>query len=580
VSQPRPWLVPLGRALIIALAVLPVLAAFYMMCTHWVPVPYWDEWDSPGKQLAAYYRGNLSFADLFSQHNESRSFFPRLVYLALYLTAGWDVRCGMAATFVLACAGSAGLYAVARRTNPSQGAVLLMFAVMNFLLFSPRQYENFLYAIMGEVFTPPCALILAILVNLSNLSLKWKALVNAALAVISTYTFANGMLLWVLAFPLGITSVLRPEEARFRNFWRMAYASIGVLSIFCYFTSYHHPPLSPPFVSPLERLPALLHFFLYWIGSLFRVGDPALCGAIVVLLFGGLAAVAISQGRRTGEWRAHYPWLILGCYPLISGGIVAMGRLGFGYFMAGDVRYTVSTAFCYIAVVGLGFSVCAQAKRRPLKSGIAFSAAIGFLVILVSLWAITFKKERRFLPILTAVRQHSLLVLRWSEAIPQNPEIALLSPYPLADVVAITRILAEHDALRPRVVSQKLAAAVSARPDTAGASAGTLEAAKFEAGELSFHGWARVPDQDRPADCVVLGFEVDGEWKPFCVVETGGNRPDAPQLGSAALKRAGFSGDVRLANFPRGETILKAWAIDLQNERTFPLSGEASVQNR
>ena len=285
----------------------------------------------------------------------------------------------MVATFVLACAGSAGLYAVSRRTNPSHGAVLLMFAVMNFLLFSPRQYENFLYAIMGEVFAPPCALILAILVNLSNLSLKWKALVNAALAFISTYTFANGMLLWVLAFPLGTTSALRPEEARFRRFWRMAYASIGALSIFCYFISYQHPPLSPPFVSPLERLPALLHFFLFWIGSLFRVGDPALCGAVVVLLFGGLAAVAIAQGRRTGEWRAHYPWLILGCYPLISGGIVAMGRLGFGYFMAGDVRYTVSTAFFYIAVVGLGFSVYAQAKRRPLKSGIAFSAAIVFL---------------------------------------------------------------------------------------------------------------------------------------------------------------------------------------------------------
>lgn len=580
-NQPRPWLANLGRTFLIGLAVLPVLAAFYMMCTHWVPVPYWDEWDSPGKQLAACYRGNLSFSDLFSQHNESRSFFPRLLYLAMYLTAGWDVRYGMLATFVLACAGSAGLYAVSRRTNPSRGAVLLMFAVMNFLLFSPRQYENFLYAVMGEAFTPACALVFAILVNLSNLSLKWKALVNAALAFIGTYTFANGMLLWVLAFPRGTTSALRPEETRLRSFWRMAYALIGALSIFCYFISYHRPPLSPPFVSPLERLPALLHFFLYWIGSLFRVGSPALCGAVVVLLFGGLAAVAILQGRRTGVWRAHYPWLIVGCYSLISGGIVAMGRLGFGYFMAGDVRYTVSTAIFYIAVAGLGFSVYAQVKRRPLKSGIAVSAAIVFLGILLPLWAITFKKERRFLPILSAVRQHSLLVLRWSEAIPQNPEIASLSPYPLADVAAIIRTLAEHDALRPRLVSQKLAATVNTRPNTAGASAGTLETARFEAGQLSFHGWARVPDQDRPADCVVLGFKAaDGEWKPFCVVETGGNRPDAQQLGSAALKRAGFSGEIRSTNFPSGEIILEAWAVDLENQRTFPIAGEASVQNR
>jgi hypothetical protein len=154
----------------------------------------------------------------------------------------------------------------------------------------------------------------------------------------------------------------------------------------------------------------------------------------------------------------------------------------------------------------------------------------------------------------TAVRQHSLLVLRWSEAIPLNPEIALLSPYPLADVVAIIRTLAEHDAVRPRLVSQKLAAAVNARPNPAGASAGTLEAARFEAGELSFHGWARVPDQDRPADCVVLGFEANGEWS-FCVLKR--EEPADAPAGKRALKHAGFSGGSGQPT-SRGEIILKA----------------------
>lgn len=558
----------------IGLAVLPVLAALYMMGTHWVPVPYWDEWDSPGQQLAAYYRGTLGFADLFSQHNESRSFFPRLLYLAIYLPAGWDVRYGMVVTFALACAGSAGLYQIARRTNPSPAAGLLMFAAMNFLLFSPRQYENFLYAIMGEVFTPACALLCAILVNLSNLSLKWRVFVNAALAFTSTYTFANGMLLWVLAFPLETRPAIPPGRARSRNSWRMVYAFIGAVSVICYFISYRHPPLSPPFASPLGRLPALLHFLLVWIGSLFSVSAPALWGALVLSLFGGLAAVAISQGRRTGEWRAHYPWLILGCYSLISGCIVAAGRLDFGYFMAADVRYTVTTAFFHIAVVGLGFSVYAQAKPRALTARFAVPAAIVSSLILLSLWSATFKKERRFLHTFTAVRQHSLLVLRWSEAIPQNPEIALLSPYPLADVVAIVRTLAQNDALRPRLVTEKLATAVSTRPDTAKASAGTLETARFEAGELSFQGWARLPDQDRPADCVILGFiSLDGKSKPFCVVETAGNRRDARQTG-----RAGFSGRVRAPNVAPGEITLRAWAVDLRNERTFPMAGEARLQ--
>jgi hypothetical protein len=549
-----------------------------MMCAHWVPMPYWDEWDSPGQQLAAYYRGTLGLAELFSQHNESRSFFPRLLYLALYLPAGWDVRIGMAVTFALVCAGSVGLYRILRETDPSSGAVLLVFAVMNFLLFSPRQYENFLHAVMIEAFAPVCALIFALLINLSDRSLKAKTLANSALAFVATYTFANGMLLWLLAFPLETT---RARDSRTRIFWRMAFVLIAAASLVGYFISYRHPPLSPPFVSPFAQLPALLHFYLVWLGSLFSAGAPALCGAVVLLLFLGLALAAISQIRRTGAWRMHYPWLVLGCYTLISGCVVAVGRLGFSYSMAGDVRYTASTVFLYIAIVGLGFSVAAHAKSPPKVRRIAIPAAIVALLLLGALWAITFKKERTLLRTLTAARQHCLLVLRWSEAIPQNPEMALLSPYPARDVLTTIRALVENDALRPRLVSQKLAGAVKARPNTDAGSAGNLDAARLEsAGQLAFQGWARVPDQDRPADCVVLGFEtVETIWKPFCVAETGGNRPDVAQhFGPAALDRAGFSGRVDATHLPHGDLTLKAWAIDLRNERVFPIAGAVSLQ--
>ena len=41
-----------------------------------------------------------------------------------------------------------------------------------------------------------------------------------------------------------------------------------------------------------------------------------------------------------------------------------MARLGFDYSMAGDARYTAFSAFFYIAVLGLGFSVYAEAKPQ------------------------------------------------------------------------------------------------------------------------------------------------------------------------------------------------------------------------
>jgi hypothetical protein len=251
--------------------------------------------------------------------------------------------------------------------------------------------------------------------------------------------------------------------------------------------------------------------------------------------------------------------------------------------MAGDARYTAFSAFLYVAVLGLGFSVYTGMKPRALTARIALSAAVISLVVILALWAITFKTERRLLRIFKPAWEHSLLVMRWSVAIPQNPEIGLLTPDPPHQTLATIRTLAENDALRPRLVSQRLANAINERPNTDSASAGTLDGATLEAsGHLTFQGWARLPDQDRPADCVVLGFETsDGGWKPFCVFETGGNRPDvARTLGSGALARAGFSGRVDAASLPRGETTLKAWAIDLENERAFPIGGAVKLPPR
>jgi hypothetical protein len=555
-----------------------------MMWTHWVPVPFWDEWDAPGGQLASYYRGTLTFAELCSQHNEHRLLFPRLIWLPMAIVAGWDVRHEMVLTFCFVCLGSVGIYRLLRAANGTSAGRAFVFALMNLVLFSPRQYETFLVGAQGQTFVPTFMLVLALLVNLSRKSLQTKTTVNAAIAHVSTYSFGNGMLVWLLAFPLDTRSAdPRTGRQRTRIFWRALYILIAGLSVASYFISYRHPPLAPPVVSPIAQLSAFLRFVLVWIGSLFNVGAPATCGAVVLFLFCGLSGVAIWQMRRTGVWQLHYPWLVLGSYTVLSGSVAAIARLGFDYSMAGDARYTAFSAFLYIAVLGLAFSVCTQAKARTLTARIVLSAVVVLLVVLLTLWTITFKKERLLLRIFTPAWKHSLLVLRWSEAIPQNPEIGLLSPYPVQETVSTIRTLAENDALRPRLVSPKLASAVNQRPNTDDASAGTLDAARLDAtNHLLFQGWARVPNEDRPADCVVLGFETsDGVWKPFCLVETGGKRPDvARHFGNVALAPAGFSGGVDATSLPRGDITLRAWAIDYQNERAFPVGGAVRLQSR
>lgn len=581
-NQPHPWSVVPGRVLIIGLCFLPALCAFYIMWTHWVPVPFWDEWDTPGAQLASYYRGTLTFTELCSQHNEHRLLFPRLVWLPMAIVFGWDVRHGMVLTFCFVCLGATGLYQLLRSSNGTAVGRAFVFGLMNLVLFSPRQYETFLVGAQGQTFVPTFMLVLALIVNLSGKSLRTKTIVNAALAHVSAFSFGNGLLVWLLAFPLETGAPdLQATRQRPRIFWWAVYALMAVLSVASYFISYRHPSSTPPIVSPIAQLPAFVRFVLVWIGSLFSVGATATRGAIFLLIFGALAAVAVRQMRRGGAWQSHYPWLVLGCYTITSGLVAAMARLGFDYSMAGDARYTAFSAFFYIAVLGLGFSVYAGMKPRALTRRVALSAALVTLVVLLALWAITFKEERRLLGIFKPAWKHSLLVMRWTAAIPQNPEIALLTPDPIWKTVATIHTLAENDALRPRLVSQKLASAISNPPTSSVPSAGTLDGATLEAtGRLSFQGWARVPDRDRAADCVVLGFETpDGVWKPFCVFETGGDRPDvARHFGSGALARAGFSGRVDATSLPRSDFTLRAWAIDSKTERAFPMEGALRLQ--
>jgi hypothetical protein len=578
-NGPASW----QKLFFLAVCSLPALCAFYMIWKHWVPVPFWDEWETPGGQIASYFRGTLTFAELCSQHNEHRLLFPRLIWLPLAILAGWDVRHGMVLTFCFVCLGSAGLYQLLRSSSGSALGRVFTFALMNLVLFSPRQYETFLVGAQGQTFVPTFMLLLALIVNLSGKSLRTKALLNAAAAHVSTYSFGNGMLAWLLAFPLETRSAKLASSLRQRILWRAAYVFMAGLSIASYFISYRHPAIAPPVVSPLMQLPAFVRFVLVWIGSLFSVERPAFAGAVVLLVFGGLAALAIRQIRSTGAWRAHYPWLVLGCYTVVSGCVAAMARLGFDYSMAGEARYTAFSAFLYIATLGLGFSVYSEAKSRALTSRIGVSLAAVSLALILPLWAITFKNERRLLRTLKPAWEHSLLVVRWSAAIPQNPELALLSPYPLQETIGTIQTLAEHDALRPGLVSQKLAGAIREPPETSAPTAGRLDGASIDAtSHLIFQGWARLPDQDRPADCVVLGFVTsEGAWKPFCVVETGWKRPDLAGLsGSGALARAGFFGKIDATSLPRGEITLKACAIDLQNERAFPIAGEAKLQSR
>ena len=65
----------IGLALLL-LALIPFVVAIIVTVRHWLPLPSWDEWQTPGLLLTSYANGTLRISDFFLQHNESRMAVP------------------------------------------------------------------------------------------------------------------------------------------------------------------------------------------------------------------------------------------------------------------------------------------------------------------------------------------------------------------------------------------------------------------------------------------------------------------------------------------------------------------------
>ena len=166
----------------------------------------------------------------------------------------------MTVFFLEVCLLSVLLWRLLRRTPGSTPvAALTTWVVMMFLCFSPVQFENFLYGIQLEPFFVGLAVVAVAAVNLSALSFRSKTLINLLFAFVSTYTYANGMVLWPLALPLAAPSDSTPR--RRRVLWSGIYLLAATVAIGFYFVGYKRPSYHPEFgfaPAPGPRSGALL----------------------------------------------------------------------------------------------------------------------------------------------------------------------------------------------------------------------------------------------------------------------------------------------------------------------------------
>lgn len=579
------------RYLLLLLACLPALLALRVQLKHWVNVPIWDEWDTPGVAILHASQHTLTWADLFAQHNESRKVLPRLICIALAIPAGWDVRHAMALTSLSFWAMSALVVTCLRRAfGALTSEALLAWAAVNFLLFAPTQYENFLSGFAFELLIPVFCLFGAIAINLSQRRFAEKVIWNSFLALLATYTFAHGMILWALAIPIPRHDEWSPETRRIKlAVGYLVYFGIAVGAISSYFIGYHRPAVAPD-PATLSQAPQVLDFLTVWFGALFRsqVVGPRTAGFIVELAFSfAIVASLAFLHRNPGRWRNYYPWLALGAFSLGSGILTAVGRVNMGVdavFNTGfdgfsSVKYNATSVFAGVAIIG----ILANLHRDRLASASKawWPMTIGFFTALFCVaWIGALAEEWTRIKLFQYNRKSARIAIIWSKALPENPDLVRAYPY-LEGFPARVDEMKRAGLLRIPAVSEKIAEAIRQRPPDDDMRGGNLDRGSTQPdGRFRIAGWARIPPHNARAEYVVLGWdEGENSFHPFAAATTGSARPDVVKVFKApSLANAGFEHALDVSKLPDQPVTLRAWAIDLAADEVFPLQGSLPFQ--
>lgn len=536
-----------------------------------VNVPYWDQWEVADLIVKAF-DGTLSLRDLTVQQNESRLVFPRLLFIGLAYLTGYDVRYEMWGSFCLACLVAYNVYRLGRLTvggNRRQEVFLLYLASL--LIFSLVQWENWFWGIQLIVFVPVACVTSVISLSYSSLSVETKFAASAMLATLSTFSFANGMVCWVIVIP--VLALQTRKELKTKP-WLMGCWLLGfAVNVGLYFFNYIKPSQHPSFTDAWTKLFAVLGYFLALLGA--PLGWGTKLNSLYQAIALGFAMAAMFLLLSTYVWRHRdeslvlyrtLGWLTLGSYTLVSAGVMTLGRLGLGIETALASRYGTFTFPLIVALVYLVPIVLDiySKQRLPRLERWTFHCAILLSIVLILLHFTTTRSA------LGAVERN------WRNRLQGKAELLFVSTLPresltrsmypgLKELKYYAEGLDRHGLLAPGL-RKSLSIGNDERLQTAAAGqCGSFDLLQHNGGTTYFvKGWAILSHRREPADGIVLAYEEsDGSFAIFDLVVVRTRRPDVAQAFRRHRNvRAGWEHFFTLPQVKRQPMKITAWALD------------------
>jgi hypothetical protein len=387
-----------GLAIFLALSVL--ITTIQVIKISYFPLPLFDSWD----HWRLYLLFNKSYANfLFVQHNEHRIAIARIFFwidhFIFHGRSAFLVLCN----FLIQGVTLLLLWRLAiRAATFTRHCSLLLTSLLAACLFSAQQFTNLTWGFQIQFVAVYCAAVGALFCLLRTACRRVEGsgatsslIVTCVVAVIATYSMANGLMIWpvLLLFALW----LRLPRSYFIV---LCVCTIALSTV--YLWGYHRPPHHADPVASVAQIPRFLEYAGAYLGSpIDPVATPLLkwaglatdsarihyaavfgcCGAfaaltLVLLLWRGRAHFRPAQGAL-----AHILLFIMS-----GAALVALGRLNLPMIDALTYRYHTPALIFWSCLAVLGWSIVeprlmsSAALRRAVYLAVVLTILIGLVV--------------------------------------------------------------------------------------------------------------------------------------------------------------------------------------------------------
>lgn len=336
------------RAILLLLLIIPIAIVLLYIFLFGRTVLFMDEWIMV-PTIDQFLNGNIPWQDFFTPQNEHLMFFPKLAIVGIALMTGFNTVAEMYFSWLILIIISILIFTMCVRYFGWSVDTLVSFIPIAWLLWSLRQFENFLFGFQINYFL--CVLGFVISVVLIDRSKDFDLSFLGALggAVITSFTILNGLLVW----PIGIIQIiLQGKGKKMLLAWGLCTVSINSIYFLNWKGSGNMPSLSFFTNDPAT----VMKYFLAFLGSPISSGswaDIIILYSILVGIFVLVSTIAgIALTVKYHLVKENSPWLVLLLFSFGTALMTTIGRSGLGIAQALSSRYVT---FTIPGIIGLYF---------------------------------------------------------------------------------------------------------------------------------------------------------------------------------------------------------------------------------